>query len=142
LTSSAPRCADPRAISTAHHNLANYLAHAAENPAEQRAHRLIALLLHHLTSNTRELIRTLAVLVSELRSDTSSSDTPELPTTLLEITHLVDADDGIYFGDLVVTLCPDPATAEHALINLFTTATISAQPNSFGDEESQLPSNG
>jgi hypothetical protein len=136
------RCADPRAISTAHHNLANYLAHAAENPAEQRAHRLIALLLHHLTSNTRELIRTLAVLVSELRSDTSSSDTPELPTTLLEITHLVDADDGIYFGDLVVTLCPDPATAEHALINLFTTATISAQPNSFGDEESQLPSNG
>jgi hypothetical protein len=117
---------DPSEISTAHHNLATYLSRAAGDPAEQRAHRLSAALLNHLTGNTRELTRTLEVLVRELRSDTSGPDTPALPTTLPETTCLVDADEGIRFGNLVITLCPDPTTAEHALTDLLTTATISA----------------
>ncbi|MGH3936889.1 MAG: NB-ARC domain-containing protein, partial [Pseudonocardiaceae bacterium] len=40
---------DPREISTAHHNLANYLSRTAGKSAEQRAHRLTASLLNHLT---------------------------------------------------------------------------------------------
>ncbi len=117
---------DPREISTAHHNLANYLSRAAGKSAEQRAHRLIASLLNHLTGDTRELARALEVLASELRSDPSGPDAPALPATLLEVTRLVDADDGVRFGDLVVVLCPDPATAEHVLAGLLTTAAISA----------------
>lgn len=50
---------DPCEISTAHHNLANYLSRAAGSPAEQRAHRLTASLLNHLSGNTPELTRTL-----------------------------------------------------------------------------------
>ena len=115
---------DPREISTAHHHLANYLSRASGNPAEQRAHRITASLLHHLTGETHELTRTLRVLASELRSDTP--DAPALPATLPEVTRLVDANDGVRFGNLVVALCPDPATAEHALADLVTTATVSA----------------
>jgi hypothetical protein len=117
---------DPREISTAHHNLANYLSRAAGKPAEQRAHRLAASLLNHLTGNTRELTSTLGVLARELRSGTNSPDAPTLPTTLPEVTHLVDANDEVRFGNLVVALCPDRATAEHALADLLTTAAISA----------------
>ncbi len=115
---------DPREISTAHHHLANYLSRVSGNPAEQRAHRLTASLLHHLTGDTRELTRTLTVLARELRSDTP--DAPALPATLPEVTRLVNADEGVRFGNLVVALCPDPATAEHALANLVSTATGSA----------------
>lgn len=111
---------DPREISTSHHHLADYLSRAAGNPAEQRAHRLTASLLNHLTGNTRELTKTIAVLASELRSDTP--DGPALPATMPEITRLVDADDGIRFGALLVTLCPDPATAERALAELLASA--------------------
>jgi hypothetical protein len=118
---------DPREISTAHHNLANYLSRAAGNPAEQRAHRLAATLLHHLTGNTRELTSTLQALTSELRNTPSGPDAPPLPTTLPEITHLTDADDGARLSDLISTLCPDPTTAEHALTALVTTATTPAQ---------------
>ncbi|MGH3944665.1 MAG: hypothetical protein ACRDSI_06425 [Pseudonocardiaceae bacterium] len=123
---------DPREISAAHHHLANYLSRASGKSAEQRAHRLIASLLNHLTGDTPELARTLGVLASELRSDTCGPDAPALPvtqllpTTLAEVTRLVDASDGVRFGDLVVALCPDPATAEHALADLLATAAISA----------------
>jgi hypothetical protein len=85
-------------------------------------------LLNHLTGNTRELTSTLAVLASELRSDTNGFDAPALPATLPEITRLVDADDGIRFGTLLVALCPNPATAERALAELLTTAAIPARP--------------
>jgi hypothetical protein len=117
---------NPGEISTAHHNLANYLSRAGRNPADQRAHRLAVSLLNHLTGNTRELTRTLGVLASELHNDTSNPDAPALPTTLSEVTRLVDIDDGVRFSNLVAALCPDPATAEHALANLLTTAAISA----------------
>ncbi|MGH3754558.1 MAG: hypothetical protein ACRDRP_18030, partial [Pseudonocardiaceae bacterium] len=113
---------DPREISTAHHNLANYLSRASGKPAEQRAHRLTASLLNHLTGDPRELTRTLGALADELRSDTSGPDAPVLPTTLPEVTRLVDAGDGVRLGNLVVALCPDPATAEHALADLLATA--------------------
>jgi hypothetical protein len=125
---------DPREISTAHHNLADYLSRASGKAAEQRAHRLAASLLNHLTGDTRELTRTLGVLASEFRSDTSGPDapalpaTPVLPKTLAEVTRLVDTDDGGRFGNLVVTLCPDPTTAEHALADLLATVAISADP--------------
>jgi hypothetical protein len=118
---------DPHEIATAHHNLANYLARAAGTPAEQRAHRLTAAFLNHLTGNMRKLTGTLAMLVSELRGDASSPDAPALPTTLPEVTRLVDANDGVRFGQLAVTLCPDPATAEQALADLLTTAATCAQ---------------
>ncbi len=117
---------DPREISTAHHTLANYLSRASGDPAERCAHRLTASLLNHLTGDTRELTRTLGVLADELRSDTSGPSASVLPTTLAEVTRLVDAGDGVHFGNLVVILCPDPATAEHALADLLTTAAISA----------------
>jgi hypothetical protein len=66
------------------------------------------------------------VLASELRSDTSDPDAPALPTTLSQVTRLVDADDGVRLGDLLAALCPDLATAEHALTDLLTTAANSA----------------
>jgi tetratricopeptide (TPR) repeat protein len=113
---------DPHDIATAHHHLANYLSHTATNPAEQRAHRLTASLLHHLSGDTRELTDTLTTLAIELRND---PNTPALPTTLPEITRLLDADRGIHLGKLLAALCPDPTAAEHALTNLLTTATIS-----------------
>jgi hypothetical protein len=109
---------EPYEIARAHHNLADYLARAAGEPAEQRAHRLAASLLYYLTGNTAELTRTLAALASELDGETSD---PALPTTLSEIACLVDADDGVRFGDLVITLCPDPAAASHALADFLTT---------------------
>jgi hypothetical protein len=74
------------------------------------------------------------VLASEFRSDTSGPDaptlpvTPVLPTTLAEVTRLVGTDDGVRFGNLVATLCPDPTTAEHALADLLATVAISADP--------------
>jgi hypothetical protein len=117
---------DPHDISTAHHHLANYLSRASGDPAEQRAHRITASLLNHLTGDTRELTRTLGVLASELRSETSDPDAPALPTTLPQVTRLVDADDGVRLGDLLAALCPDPATAEHVLTDLLTTAANSA----------------
>jgi hypothetical protein len=122
---------DPREISTAHHDLANYLSRASGKPAEQRAHRLTASLLRHLTGDTREPTRTLGVLASELRSAPGGPDapalpaTPALPTTLAEVIRLVDADDGVRFGDLLVALCPNLATAEHALADLLVTAATS-----------------
>jgi hypothetical protein len=118
---------DPDKISIAHHNLANYLSRASGKSAKQRAHRLTTLLLNHLTGDTGELTRTLGVLANELRSDPSGLDTLVLPTNLAEVTRLVEADDGIRFGNLVIALCPDPATAEHALADLLATAAISAQ---------------
>jgi hypothetical protein len=116
---------DPHEISAAHHNLANYLSRARGDPAEQRAHRLTATLLNHLTGDTRELAKTLTALTSELRSDTDNPDAPALPATLPEIIRLVDADNGIHLSDLVTAICPDAATAEHALTNLLTTAANS-----------------
>jgi tetratricopeptide (TPR) repeat protein len=121
---------DPQEISMAHHNLANYLSRTGGNPAEQRAHRLTASLLNHLTGNTAELTRTLGALASELRSETSGPDaqvlpaTLVLPTTLAGITRVVDADNGVRFGNLVAVLCPDPAAVERALADLLATATI------------------
>jgi hypothetical protein len=85
------------------------------NPAEQHAHLLAASLLNHLTGNTRALTTTLIA-----RSNTSSPDTPTLPTTLPEITRLLDAEEGVHFANLLLTLCPDPTTAERALTDLLT----------------------
>jgi hypothetical protein len=106
---------DPRKISTAHHNLADYLSRAAGNPAEQRAHRLAGALLNYLTGNIRGPTRALVVLAHELGNDSSGSGAPTLPATLAEVIRLVDADDEVYFGDLMAALCPDSAIAEHAV---------------------------
>lgn len=115
-------CRDPGEISSAHHNLANYLSRAAGKPREQRAHRLIALLINHLTGNTRAQAETLAVLASELREETNGRDAPTLPRTLSEVVRLVDTNDGIRFHTLLVTLCPEPVSAEHVLASLLTIA--------------------
>ncbi|MGH4026901.1 MAG: AAA family ATPase [Pseudonocardiaceae bacterium] len=118
---------DPREISMAHHNLADYLFRSSGVAAEQRAHRLTAALLNHLTGDTGELTRTLGVLARELRSDSGGpAEAPPLPTTLQQVTQLVDAGDGVRFGTLVVALCTDPATAEQALADLLATAATSA----------------
>jgi hypothetical protein len=82
---------DPHQISTAHHHLANYLCRASTDPAEQRAHRLTAALLNHLTGDTHQLTTTLQGLASELRNDTTHPHTPALPATLPDITRLIDA---------------------------------------------------
>jgi hypothetical protein len=113
---------NPREIAMAHHNLANYLSRASGKAAEQRAHRLAAALLNHLTGNTHELARTLGVLANELRSDARGPDARTLPATLPEVIRVVDADNGTCFGNLVAAVCPDPATAEHALADLISHA--------------------
>jgi hypothetical protein len=125
----------PHEISTAHHHLATYLSHAPERSAEQRAHRLTAALLTHLTGDTPELTRVLGALASELRNDTTDPDAPTLPTTLPEITRLVEADDGVHLSNLLTALCPDPTTAEHALADLLTTATNSADQDPLATKE-------
>ncbi|MBV8995044.1 MAG: hypothetical protein JO287_15405 [Pseudonocardiales bacterium] len=113
---------DPREIATAHHNLANYLSRASGKAAEQRAHRLAAALLNHLTGNTHELARTLGILSNELRSDASGPDTRTRPVTLPEVIRVVDADNGTCFGNLVAAVCPDRSTTEHALADLISQA--------------------
>jgi hypothetical protein len=114
---------DPRTISTAHHTLADYLTHAGGTPAEQRAHRLAAALLHHLTGDTRELTRTLRMFSGEFRGEPGDPDAPaRSPTTLSEVIGLVDTDDRVRFGTLLATLCPDPAAAGQVLADLLATA--------------------
>ncbi|HKR52018.1 MAG TPA: hypothetical protein VJT72_21055 [Pseudonocardiaceae bacterium] len=116
---------DPHDIATAHHHLADYLSRTATNPAEQRAHRLTASLLHHFTGNTHELTNTLKTLASELRNDTHGPNAPAVPTTLPEIIRLLNADHGIHLDKLLAALCPDSTTTEHALANLLAIATSS-----------------
>ncbi|MGH3814068.1 MAG: hypothetical protein ACRDUV_16720, partial [Pseudonocardiaceae bacterium] len=113
---------EPLSIAVSHHNLATYLVRATGTSAEQRAHRLAAALLDHLTGDTHALTRTLQVLADELRRATDTPDAPAPPTTLSEIIRLVDAGDGIRFGDLVAALCPDRDTADRALVDLLATA--------------------
>jgi hypothetical protein len=115
---------DPRVISASHHNLATYLSRTRADPGEQRAHRLAAALLGHLTGDIHELTRTLRALADELPGDADGPDGPALPTALTEVIRLVDAGDGVHFGDLVAALCPDPDTADRALADLLTTAPI------------------
>ena len=114
---------DPGEIAVAHYNLGNYLSRGAENSAEQRAHRLAAALLYHLTGDTYYLTDTLRVLADELSGDTHTPDASVLPTTLPEVIGLVDAGDGVHFGDLAAALRSDPDTADQALTDLLATAT-------------------
>ncbi|MGH4001598.1 MAG: hypothetical protein ACRDTJ_29520, partial [Pseudonocardiaceae bacterium] len=86
------------------------------------AHRLAAALLRHLTSDTHSLNTTLRALARELRGDTDRPGAPALPTTLSDVIGLVDAGEGVHFGQLVAAPCPDPDTAAHALAELLTTA--------------------
>ncbi len=113
---------EPRDVAVSHHNLANYLSHSVGDPAEHRAHRLAATLLFHLTDDTHRLTGALYLLAADLHRDPHSPDVLTLPTTLLEVIRLVDAGDGVHFGDLVATLCPDLDTADQALANLLATA--------------------
>ncbi|MBA2696831.1 MAG: AAA family ATPase, partial [Actinobacteria bacterium] len=119
-----------RAIAVAHHNLATHLSSGPTgNPAEQCAHRLAAALLHHLAGDTFHLTDALRMLAAELRRETEHPNAPTLPTTLAEVTGLVDAGDGVRFGDLVAALRPDTDTADQALTDLLATAaTLSDQP--------------
>lgn len=98
---------DPQEIATAHQHFADYLSRAGGNPAAQRAHRLAGALLNHVTGNTREVARALRGL-----------DGAALPATLPEVIRLVDADNGICFGNLIAALCPDLASAEQVLTDL------------------------
>lgn len=90
--------------------------------AEQRAHHLAAALLRYLTDDNHKLTVTLRALATELRRGTEHPDASALPTTLTEVTDLVDAGDGVRFGDVVAALCADPETAEQALTDLLATA--------------------
>ncbi|HEU0089880.1 MAG TPA: AAA family ATPase [Pseudonocardiaceae bacterium] len=117
---------DPQEIAAAHHHLANYLSRACDSPVEQRAHRLAAALLNHLTGDTTELTRTLGVLAGELRSDPDGPDAATLPRALAEVIALVEADAGVRLGNLVAALCPGRSTTEHALADLLATAATSA----------------
>jgi hypothetical protein len=116
-------------IATAHHNLADYLSHTTGNLAEQRAHRLAAALLNYLSSNTRGLARSLATLTAERASEASCSRTPALPVTLPEVTRLVEADNGICFGNVLLAVCSDRATAERALAALLYSADLQHNEN-------------
>lgn len=111
-----------RSIAASHHNLAGYLFHATGTSAEQRAHRLAARLLRRFTGDTHALSLTLRALVDELRGDTGWPDAAALPTAMSDVIRLVDSGDGVHFGDLVATLCPDPDTADQALADLLATA--------------------
>ena len=121
---------NPHVIAIGHHNLAHYLFCApAGDRAEQRAHRLAAALLVHLTDDTHRRTDALRTLGTELRHETEHPDAPALPTAVSEVTGLVDARDGVHFGNLVAALCPDPDTADQALTDLLATAaTLPDQP--------------
>lgn len=114
----------PHDIAGRHHNLAHYLSRAATDPVEQRAHRLAAAFLYHLTNDNHHLTDTLRTLAIELSSNTEDLDASALPMTLREITRLVDVGDGVRFGDLVAALCPDPNVADNALLALLATAAL------------------
>ena len=109
---------NPRDIAIMHHNLAQYLSRTAGNPAEYHAHRLGAALLRHLIGDTHALAATLRALAGDLRRDIEYPDAPVLP----QVIGLVDAGDGVRFGDLLAALCPEPDTAERTLADLLATA--------------------
>ncbi|HET9258295.1 MAG TPA: hypothetical protein VFO16_24280 [Pseudonocardiaceae bacterium] len=113
---------DPRNISVSHYNLATYLSCIRADPGEQRAHRLAAALLDHLAGDTHSLNITLRALARELRSDADRPGAPVPPTTVPDVIRLVDAGEGVHFGQLVAALCLDPGTANHALAKLLATA--------------------
>ena len=113
---------EPRDVAISPYKLANFLVRATGTSAEQRAHRLAAVVLNHFTGDIHERAQTLRALADELRSDAARPDAPALPTTLPEVIRLVDAGDGVHFGDLVASLCPDPDTANRALADLLATA--------------------
>ena len=101
----------------------------AGNRAEQRAHRLAAALLVHLTGDVHHRTDALRTLATELRRETEHLDAPALPTTLPEVTGLVDTGDGFRFGELIAALGPDPDTAAQALTDLLAAAaTLPDQP--------------
>ncbi len=108
----------PGDIAVSHYNLASYLFLVGADPVEQRAHRLAAALLAHLTGDTHRLTEALSVLADEFRGDTGRLDAPALS----DVIRLVDAGDGVHFGDLVAALCPDPDAADQALADLLVTA--------------------
>ncbi|MGQ0719817.1 MAG: AAA family ATPase [Pseudonocardiales bacterium] len=113
----------PRDIADSHDNLASYLSRTAGNPADRRAHRLAAALLHHMSGDAYRLSRVLHALIRELRRDTDTPDASVLPTTLSEVVHLVDASDGVRFGNLLADLYHDPHAADNALRDLLARAT-------------------
>jgi hypothetical protein len=117
-------------IAAAHHKLADYLCRAGGDPAEQRAHRLAAALLNYLSNNTRGLARSLGTLAAELHGEISCSGALTRPVTVLEVIRLVEADAAISFGNVVVAVCADPATAERALAALLSSAGMPGVKNS------------
>ncbi|MGH3773970.1 MAG: hypothetical protein ACRDRW_21700, partial [Pseudonocardiaceae bacterium] len=113
---------EPRSIAMSHHNLASCLFRATGTSTEQHAQHLAAALLHHLTGDTHTLTLALRALAYKLLRNTDTPDAPVLPTTLSEVIRLVDAGDGVHFGNLIATLCPDTDTADQALADILATA--------------------
>ncbi|HET9658148.1 MAG TPA: hypothetical protein VFP72_22535 [Kineosporiaceae bacterium] len=111
---------DPRSIGGSHHNFAIYLTRLGGDPAEQRAHRLAAALLHHLTGDTHYLAVVLRALARDLR--TTSQEAAGMPVTLAQVAALVERTDGVHYTDLVTHLT-DPATADQVLTELLHHAT-------------------
>jgi tetratricopeptide (TPR) repeat protein len=110
--------AGPRDISISHHNLANYLRMAGDDPAAQRAHRLAAALIRQLAGMAHDLAGTLRELAAEFRAAPAAgagSGAGQLPATLAEVIRVTDQTDGVHLGDLIAALEPDPEAAEDAL---------------------------
>ena len=77
-----------------------------------------------------EADRLLRALATEMHRETDHLDPPELPTTVSEIIRLVDASDGVHFGDLLTALGVDPDAAHQALTDLLAiAAALADQPS-------------
>lgn len=117
---------EPWDVTVSHHNIALALRRSGTDPAEQLAHRLAAALLCQLAGETHYRDRTLRVLAYELRGDATapaiSQVSGALPTTLAEVTALVDTGDGVRFGALVSSLAPGSVAADVVLRDLYATA--------------------
>jgi tetratricopeptide (TPR) repeat protein len=111
---------EPWDIAISHYNLANYLAAAGSDPAEQRAHRLAAALLFQLSGMSHRLAGVIGTLAGELPRDSVGQ---RLPITLEEVIAVAEQTEGAHLGQLITALQPDARAAASALSQILQTAS-------------------
>lgn len=111
---------EPQGIAVGHHNLAISLGRLGEDRAGQRAHRLAAALIRHLSGMAHELARTVHVLASEVRADGGVD--VSLPSTVAQVVTVAELTEGVRLAALLAALKPDPAIVEAALAEILRTA--------------------
>jgi tetratricopeptide (TPR) repeat protein len=115
---------EPEDVAIHHYNLANYIHLAGRQPSDAVAHRLAAALLRRATGRMGGYAITVKALGRDLRLGDA---TP--PTMLDQLVTLVDAIEGVHFGQLLATLVSDAQTRQGLLTDTISAARAEAPNN-------------